>query len=76
MTQKNSRICNNYSGIASEGKYKAKIWKRLKILSPKQMLQRLSIALAQVKTVYTSEKLLDEIRKNIFSLYRGNGITK
>ena len=40
------------------------------------MLQRLSIALAQVKTVYTSEKLLDEIRQNIFSLYRGNGITK
>ena len=35
----------------------------LKILSPKQMLQRLPIALAQLKTGNTSESLLNENRK-------------
>ena len=42
----------------------------LKILSPKQMLQRLPIALAQVKSGNTSENLLNEIRQTIYSLYR------
>ena len=42
---------------------KEKQGKRLKILTPKQMLQRLSIALAQVKASNTSENLLSEIRK-------------
>ena len=37
----------------------------LKILMPKQILQRLSIALAQVKAGNTSENLLDEIRQII-----------
>ena len=34
---------------------------RLKILTPKQMLKRLSIALAQLKAGNTSESLLNEI---------------
>ena len=38
----------------------------LKILMPKQILQRLSIALAQVKAGNTSENLLDEIRQIIY----------
>ena len=42
---------------------------RLKILSPKQMLQRLPIALAQVKASNTSENLLNEIRQIIYFLY-------
>ena len=42
---------------------KEKQGKRLKILTPKQMLQRLPIALAQVKASNTSENLLSEIRK-------------
>ena len=41
----------------------------LKILTPKQMLQKLSIALAQVKAGNTSENLLNEIRQIIYSLY-------
>ena len=41
----------------------------LKILSPKQMLQRLPIALAQVKAANTSENLLNEIRQIIYSLH-------
>ena len=43
--------------------------KHLKILTPKQMIQRLQITLAQVKTGNTSENLLNEIRQIIYSLY-------
>ena len=39
----------------------------LKILTPKQMLQRLPIALAQVKTGNNSESLLNEIRRIVYS---------
>ena len=39
--------------------------KGLKILSPKQMLQRLPIALTQVKAGNTSENLLNEIKQII-----------
>ena len=49
---------------------------RLKILTPKKMLQRLPIALAQVKAGNTSENLLNEIRKITYSLYRAKEIIK
>ena len=39
----------------------------LKILTPKQMLQRLPIALAQVKAGNMSENLLNEIRQIVYS---------
>ena len=48
--------------------YKAKQGTRLKILTPKQMLQRLPIALPQVKTSNNSENLLNEIRQTFYSL--------
>ena len=48
----------------------------LKILTPKQMLQRLPIALVQVKAGNTSENLLNEIRQTIYSLYQTKEITK
>ena len=48
----------------------------LKILSPKQMLQRLPIALAQVKAGNNSESLLNEIRQIVYSLYQSKQITK
>ena len=38
-----------YSSLLSEAPYKAKYGKGLKILTPKQILQRLLIALAQGK---------------------------
>ena len=50
--------------------------KRIKILTPKQMLQRLPIALAQVKAGSTSENLLNKIRQIIYSLYRDKEVTK
>ena len=48
----------------------------LKILTPKQMLQRLPIALAQGKAGNNSESLLNEIRQIVYSLYRSKEITK
>ena len=49
---------------------------KLKILTPKQMLQRLPIALAQVKAGSNSENLLKEIQQIIYSLYQAKEITK
>ena len=46
------------------------------MLTPKQMLQRLPIALAQVKAGNNSERSLNEIRKIIYSLYQSKQITK
>ena len=40
------------------------------------MLQRLPIALAQVKAGNTSEKLLNEVRQIIYSFYREKEVTK
>ena len=40
------------------------------------MLQRLDIALAQIKAGNISENLLNEIRQVIYSLCRANEITK
>ena len=53
---------NDYSKTLFEVKYKIKYGEGLKTLTLKQMLQRLLIALAQVKTSNTSEILLNQIR--------------
>ena len=66
--------------IRSEAIYEAKQDETkgtgLKILTPKQMLQRLPIALAQVKAGNNSESLLNEIRQIVYSLYQSKEITK
>ena len=41
-----------------------------------KMLQRLSIALAQVKAGNNSESLLNEIREIVYSLYQSKQISK
>ena len=43
---------------------------------PRQMQQRLPIALAQVKAGNNSEILLNEIRQIVYSLYQSKEITK
>ena len=48
----------------------------LKRLTPKQMLKRLPIALAQIKAGNNSERLLNEIRQLAYSLHRSKEITK
>ena len=50
--------------------------KGLTILTPKEMYQRLPIALAQVKAGNTSKNLFNEMRQIIYCLYRGREITK
>ena len=66
--------------MLSDANYKAKQnetkGKRLQILTPKQMLQRLPIALAQVKAGNNSGNLLNEIRQIIYSLYQSKEIAK
>ena len=56
--------------------YETKHGTGLKILNPKQMLQRLPIALVQVKAGNNSENLLNEIRQIVYSLYQSKEITK
>ena len=48
----------------------------LKILTCKQMLQRLPIVLAQVKAGNNSENLLNKIRQIFYCLYQSKEITK
>ena len=62
--------------MISEPKYKSIHGEGLKILTPKQMLQRLPIALAQVKVCDTSENVLNAVRQIIYSLYPAKESTK
>ena len=50
--------------------------KGFKILTSKQMLSRLLITLAQLKTRNNSEKLKNETRQLLYSLYRSQNVTK
>ena len=61
-----------------ENVYNRKVsdYSNLKIISPKQMLQRLPIAHVQVKVGNTSENLLNDIRQIIYSLYQATEITE
>ena len=61
----------NYDARKNETKGKG-----LKILTLKQMLQRLPIANAHVKASNNSESLLNEIRQIVYSLYQSKQITK
>ena len=70
------KFFDDYSSVLSEAKSKATKGAGLKILTSKQMLQRLPIALAQVKAGNNSESLLNEIRKIVYSLYQSKQITK
>ena len=68
------KLYDGYSSMMSEAKLKATKGTGLKILTPKQMLQRLPIALAQVKAGNNSENLLSKIRQIISSLYQSKEI--
>ena len=73
------QFINDYGSMILEAKRLAieeQYGKRLKILTPNQMLKRLPIALAQVKAGNNSESLLNEIRQIVYSLYRSKEITK
>ena len=55
--------------MESEAILKAAKGTGLKTLTPKQILQRLPIALTQVKPGYKSENSLNKIRQIVCSLY-------
>ena len=55
---------------------KSQTGRGLKILTPNKMLSRLPISLAQVKAGNNSEKLKNEIRQLLYSLYRSKKIRK
>ena len=64
------KFCDDYSSMVSEANSNATTKTGFKILKAKQMLQRLPIALAQVKAGNNSESLLNEIRQIVYSLYQ------
>ena len=70
------KFSDDYSSMMYKAKVKATKVTGLKILTPKHMLQRLPIALAQVKAGNNSERLLTEIRQIFYSLYQSKQITK
>ena len=47
-----------------------------KILTPQQMLRRLPVSLAQLTAGNNSEKLKNEIRQLLYSLYRSKKLSK
>ena len=68
---------DGYSSMVSVAKNKVKNeGKGLKVLTPKQLLQRLPIALAQVKAGNNSESSLNEIKQTVYSLYQLKEIAK
>ena len=78
--QKIIDLLNDNSRIRSESIYKSKQNETkgtgLKILTPKQMLQRLPISLAQVKAGNNSESLVNETRQIIYIFYQSKQIPK
>ena len=78
--QKVIDLLNDNSRIRSEAIYKSKQneteGKGLRILTRKQMLQRLPITLAQVKAGNNSEIFLNETRQIAYSLYQSKQINK
>ena len=62
--------------MISDAKYKSIHGEGLTILISKQMLQRLSVAFAQVKAGNTSKNVFNEIRQIIYSLYQAKEISK
>ena len=67
---------NDFARNMSKNVYELKQGTGLKILTPKEMLQRLPIALAQVKAGNNSKSLLNEIRQVVQTLYQSKKTTK
>ena len=70
VIQGNEKIINIAEYILYLNQLEQQKGRGLKILTPNQMLSRLSISLAQLKAGNNSEKLKNEIRQLLYSLYR------
>ena len=70
----------DYTGMMFDSSYQAKQDETkqtgLKILTSKQMFQRLPIAIAQIQTGNNSKSLLNEIIPIVYSLYQWKQITE
>ena len=64
------KFFNDYFSVVTVTKHEATKGTGLKILTPKQILQRVPMALAQVKACNNSENLLNEISQLTYSLYQ------
>ena len=69
-------IFDEYISRASEARRQAKNGEGIKIVTLKQILQRLPIGLTQIKARNNPESLLNEIRQTLYSLYQSKEITK
>ena len=61
------QMFNDYAKNMSRNIYELKEVTGLTILTPKQMVQRVPIALTQIKADNNSESLLNEIRQIVYS---------
>ena len=76
VIQGNEKIINIAECILYFNQLEQQKGRGLKILTPNQMLSRLSISLAQLKAGNNSEKLENQIRQLFYSLYRSKKLTK
>ena len=76
VTEVNEKIINIVERILYFNQLEQQTGEELKILTPNQMLSRLPITLAQLNTGNNSEKLKNEIRQVLYSLYRSKKLTK
>ena len=77
--QKIIDLFSDYSKIKSESIYRSKHDETKGTgvrFTPKQMLQRLPVALPEVKAGNDSQRLLKAIRQIVYSLYQSKQITK
>ena len=73
--EKPSEIKDIVEEILSFNKENQEGW-GLKILTPDQMLSTLPISLAQLKAGNSSQKLKNEIKQLLYSLYRSKKLAK
>ena len=68
---------NDYAKNMSKNIYESKQeGTGLRIITPKQMFQRLPFLLSEISAGNNSESLLNEIGQIVYSLYRSKEITK
>ena len=72
QTKKNDKICKRLKSCSDTSKK----GEGLKILTNKQMLNRLPILLAQIQAGNNSKSLKNELRQILYSLYRSKVLTK
>ena len=76
MIEGNEKIINIVERILYFNQLEQQKGEGLNILTPNQMLSRLPITLAQLNTGNNSEKLKNEIRQLLYSLYRSKKLPK